>query len=89
MQQHLPGVIALIKQRKSEMGAAHVNRCWQHGVLQCQPGWFYAREGAVAIGTPFFGSEIETLMAELGETLDIQRGPMLMLASTGDQHGAA
>lgn len=80
MEEHMPGVVQMIRDRRAEFGAEHVNLCWRRGVLECQPGWFYAREGSVSIGMPFMGSEIETMMAELGEKLDIQRGPMLMLA---------
>ncbi len=89
MQQHMPGVVAMIQDKRLELGAEHVNLCWRRGVIDCTPGWFYAREGAVAIGTPFFGSEIETLLSELGETLDIRSGPMVILATVEAAHAKA
>jgi hypothetical protein len=49
----MPGVARLMADKKREMGAAHVNRCWERGVVRREPGWFFAREGAVAIGTPW------------------------------------
>jgi hypothetical protein len=48
----MPGVKALINEKRKEWGAAWVNECWKHGVVLGEPGWFFAREGAVAVGTP-------------------------------------
>lgn len=79
MQQHMPGVVALIKSRRQDLGAAFVNTCWQRGVLQCEPGWFYAMEGAVAVGAPFDGGELESIMSELGAIPNIKTSPILML----------
>ena len=89
MEQHMPGVVAMIRDKRKEQGAGHVNLCWRRGVVECKPGWFYAREGAVAIGTPFFGSEVETLMAELGAQLDMRSGPLLMMATLEAAHEQA
>lgn len=91
MQQHMPGVVALIKSRRLELGAAFMNRCWQRGVIQCEPGWFYAREGAVAVGVPFVGSEIDTVLRELGAWDELRNSPLLMLKSldaVGENNGA-
>lgn len=51
--QQMPGVARLMAQRRTELGAAHVTECWRRGVVQCEPGWFFAREGALAVGTPW------------------------------------
>ena len=48
----MPGVARLITEKRAQWGDAHVNECWRRGVVERQPGWFFAREGAVAIGTP-------------------------------------
>lgn len=48
----MPGVAELLKARRVRDGAAHVNECWRRGVVGCEPGWFYAREGALAVGMP-------------------------------------
>lgn len=48
----MPGVKALIAEKRKEWGAAWVAECWKHGVVMGEPGWFFAREGAVAVGTP-------------------------------------
>lgn len=49
----MPGVARLIAEKRQQWGDAHVNECWRRGVVERQPGWFFAREGAVAVGTPW------------------------------------
>lgn len=48
----MPGVARLMAQRRRELGDAHVAECWRRGVLMGEPGWFFAREGALAVGAP-------------------------------------
>lgn len=48
---HMPGVARLLAERKAREGAAHVQLCWQRGVVEGRPGWFFAREGPLAVGT--------------------------------------
>lgn len=49
----MPGVQRLMLDKRRELGDAHVNLCWRRGVVEQQPGWFFAREGALAVGTPW------------------------------------
>ncbi len=49
----MPGVARLMAEKRRTLGAAHVALCWKKGVIERQPGWFFAREGAIAVGTPF------------------------------------
>lgn len=49
----MPGVARLMLERRSAQGDAHVNLCWRRGVVDGLPGWFFAREGALAVGTPW------------------------------------
>ena len=49
----MPGVARLMADKRRELGDAHVNDCWKRGVLLRERGWFYAREGALAVGMPF------------------------------------
>jgi hypothetical protein len=49
----MPGVAKLMAEKKLQLGRAHVNKCWEYGVIRREPGWFFAREGALAIGTPW------------------------------------
>jgi hypothetical protein len=48
----MPGVAARLSEHRHEHGKAHVALCWQRGVVECQPGWFFAREGAISVGVP-------------------------------------
>lgn len=48
----------LVTQRRRELGDAHVSECWRRGVIEREPGWFFAREGALAVGTPWDGDPV-------------------------------
>jgi hypothetical protein len=47
----MPGVVALMADKRRELGAAWVNECWRRGVLAGEPGWFFASEGSLMVGT--------------------------------------
>lgn len=47
----MPGVAQKIVERRKAYGNAHVDLCWRKGVIEGEPGWFFAREGALAVGT--------------------------------------
>lgn len=49
----MPGVARMVRERRSKDGDAHVNECFRRGVLLGEAGWFFAREGAIAVGTPW------------------------------------
>lgn len=53
LRDHMPQVTALMREKRKAWGDAHVNECWRRGVLEGQAGWFYAREGPLALGVPF------------------------------------
>lgn len=46
----MPGVARLVKEKRRLLGDAHVNECWQRGVVLGEPGWFLAREAALTVG---------------------------------------
>jgi hypothetical protein len=52
----LPQFMPQVSQRLAELrrrhGPAHVAMCWKNGVVDQQPGWFFAREGVLSIGAP-------------------------------------
>lgn len=52
----MPGVARLLAERRARVGADWVNTCWRHGVLERQAGWFFAAEGALAVGVPWAGA---------------------------------
>lgn len=52
IRQSMPGVMRLVAEKRREWGDAHVTECQRRGMAG-EPGWFWAREGALAIGTPW------------------------------------
>lgn len=54
----MPGVTKLWREKRAKFGAAHMAECWQQGVVNAQPGWLFAREGTLAIGTPWDGDPV-------------------------------
>ena len=49
----MPTVARLMAEKRRQWGAQHVAECWKRGVTLGEPGWFFAREGPLAVGTPF------------------------------------
>jgi hypothetical protein len=62
--QQMPGVAALVREKRKEFGNAHVNECWRRGVVAGEPGWFFAREGTLAVGTPWDDAELANFAAK-------------------------
>jgi hypothetical protein len=58
----MPRVTDLIRRKRAELGEAHVARCWRRGVVQREPGWFFAWEGGLGVGAPW--PEALALVAE-------------------------
>ena len=58
----MPGVAQLIGEQRQLYGREHVAECWRRGMAG-EPGWFFAREGAIAIGTPWT-PELDPVLAE-------------------------
>jgi hypothetical protein len=54
----MPGVTRLMRAKRAEMGDAHVNECWKRGVIGREPGWFFAREGALMVGVPWGAADM-------------------------------
>lgn len=48
----MPTVARMVGDRRQTMGAAHVTECQRRGMAG-EPGWFYAWEAGVAVGTPW------------------------------------
>lgn len=62
---HMPGVAKLVTERRARDGNAHVNECWRRGVVAREPGWFFAREGSLAVGTPWPEPEMANFAAAM------------------------
>lgn len=52
MAQHMPRVVDTLKRERAKGRGDVINECWRRGVLLGEPGFFYARENSVAVGTP-------------------------------------
>ena len=48
----MPTVMRMVADKRRELGDAHVVECQRRGMAG-EAGWFFAREGAVAVGTPW------------------------------------
>lgn len=51
----MPLLPARISELRAQHGDAHINECWRRGVVRGERGWFFARQGSVALGAPFDG----------------------------------
>ena len=80
----MPGVAKLMRARRAEHGDAHVNTCWHRGVVMGEPGWFYAWEGSLSVGTPF---DLEALLILVKQS-GTPRAAMLMTRTPGGTDGA-
>lgn len=81
----MPGVARLLREKRSLYGDAHVNECWKRGVIDREPGWFFAMEGALAVGTP---DDDQRLAWFAGLTKLSQTSALLDLRRPEGGHGA-
>jgi hypothetical protein len=82
--QAMPRTAKLIAEKRRELGNAHVNECWKRGVLGREPGWFFAREGGLAVGMPW--DDWATVWADVA--LKDQVLLVLRTPAPGAAHGA-
>ena len=54
----MPGVVKLIAEQRQLLGDDWVNECWKKGVVERQPGWFFAGEGPLMVGTLWDDAEV-------------------------------
>ena len=66
----MPGVARLMAEKRVQLGPDHVKLCWRRGVVEQQPGWFFASEGALSVGTPWADDPVITqfMMARITPT---------------------
>jgi hypothetical protein len=99
----MPGVARLVAERRAQHGDAWVDECWRRGVLLGEPGWFFAGEGALMVGT-LWDDEVLVRFAQARVTRDqallIMRSPeaqfppardafpLVATLPEGGQHGA-
>lgn len=82
----MPGVAQQITERRKQYGDAHVDLCWRKGVIEGEPGWFFAREGALAVGT--IDGRDEQMWAFMLQRLESGMCAIYMREPEGGQHGA-
>ena len=58
----MPGVSRQIADKRKAFGADWVNECWKRSMAG-EPGWLFAREGSLAVGTPFDDPELANFAA--------------------------
>lgn len=49
IRQAMPRVAVMVQDKRRQLGDDHVTVCQARGMAG-EPGWFYAREGAIAVG---------------------------------------
>lgn len=79
----MPGVARLVRERREKDGDAHVAECWRRGVIEREPGWFFAREGSIAIGTPWdepVMANFAALQVSSTQALLVMRGPSVAVS---------
>lgn len=65
MKAHMPRVVAALGEARRKGGGAVIDECWRKGVIQQQPGWFFARENGVSVGVPSVELLQDPTLAEL------------------------
>jgi hypothetical protein len=58
----MPGVTSLVQERRRQWGDAHVTDCIKRS-MRGEPGFFFAREGPIAVGTPWSDERIANFAA--------------------------
>lgn len=81
----MPGVAKRLAELRAKHGAEHVNACWQRGVVEQRPDFFFAREGALAVGTP---PTDPVLLQMCGWQLSATQALVIMAKPEEIQHGA-
>lgn len=82
--EHMPGVQRLMREKRRELGDAWVNECWKRGVVQREPGWFFASEGTLSVGV----LEDHPAMIALATARITSTQAFLMLREKGSSNGA-
>jgi hypothetical protein len=80
----MPGVTRLMAEKRRLLGEAHVAECWRRGVVEREAGWFFAREGALAVGTPWDDpalANFAALQVTQTQALVVMREPGVLLTS--------
>ena len=83
MEEHMPLVTAQLRRRRAEGQGAYIDECWRRGVMQQEPGWFFAAEGPVSIGVPISGVLSDPVLVEMRRSFPDQAIVMLKERADG------
>lgn len=86
MVERMPRTVARMKEARSKGQGAHLDVCWRKGVIELQPGWFWAYEAGVSVGVPDEG-----LVGNPAVQLQLRQFPdgnILLLRDAPAQEGA-
>lgn len=84
----MPTVARLLAEKREQLGPEWVNTCWRRGVVDGEPGWFFAAEGALAVGTPWADAPGVHLWLGLKLAPGGRNPSMLVLRDKEASHGA-
>ncbi len=82
MKEHMPTVVAMLREYRDLGEGAFVDRCWHNGVVLGLPNWLYAREGVIAVGVPFDGPR-PPILGSMEQCELARSGVLLQLAPLG------
>lgn len=88
MTEHMPRVVAMLKEERRAGRGAHVDECWKRGVVGGEPGLFWASEGAVSIGVAPDQALVPANVLALMKAFPGSAVLMLAGQVVGGQHGA-
>lgn len=72
----MPRVVAMVGDRRRELGDAFVAECQRRGMAG-EPGWFYAWESGLAVGTPW--PDALAMVAQVDPTGEIKSKAVVVL----------
>lgn len=87
MTEHMPRVVAMLRQERKAGRGSHVDDCWKRGVLGGEPGAFWASEGAVSIGVPPKAELVPPAVFALMQAFPGSAVLMLAGEIVGEEHG--
>lgn len=87
MADHMPRVVAMLKEQRRAGKGALVDACWKRGVLGSEPGVFWASEGTVSIGVPPVDALVPRQVLALMQAFPGTAVLMLEGEIVGEEHG--
>lgn len=88
MRRAMPRVSSMVANYRKSLGDEYVTQCQQRG-LAGEPGWFYAWEGGLAVGTPWLEAvnDLRALLDQ-AQTPRAEAAFVVLRPKAQVQHGA-